>query len=70
MAELSHFDESGAAHMVDVSDKAVTSRVATAKGRVVMATDTLAMISEGRGEEGRCTVCSAFGRDYGGEENA
>ena len=32
--ELSHVDESGAARMVDVSDKAVTARTATARGRV------------------------------------
>jgi len=32
--ELSHLDESGAARMVDVSDKAVTARSATARGRV------------------------------------
>jgi cyclic pyranopterin phosphate synthase len=32
--ELSHVDETGAARMVDVSDKAVTARSATARGRV------------------------------------
>ncbi|MFZ0141876.1 MAG: cyclic pyranopterin monophosphate synthase MoaC [Aeromicrobium sp.] len=32
--ELSHVDESGAARMVDVSDKPVTARSATARGRV------------------------------------
>ena len=32
--ELSHVDESGAARMVDVSDKSVTARSATARGRV------------------------------------
>ena len=52
MAGLTHFDDSGAAHMVDVSDKAVTARVATARGRVVMAAETLAMISEGRAKKG------------------
>lgn len=52
MTSLTHFDESGAAHMVDVSEKAVTSRVATAKGRVVMAPETRAMIAEGRAKKG------------------
>ena len=52
MADLTHFDETGAAHMVDVSGKAVTARVATARGRVVMAAETLAMISEGRAKKG------------------
>jgi len=34
---LTHFDDQGAAHMVDVSDKAVTSRLAVAEGFVRMA---------------------------------
>ena len=35
MPDLTHFDEKGAAHMVDVSDKQITHRVAIAKGRVL-----------------------------------
>ncbi|MFK5996474.1 MAG: cyclic pyranopterin monophosphate synthase MoaC [Rhodobacterales bacterium] len=50
--KLSHFDDQGAAHMVDVSDKAVTSRIATAKGRIVMAPETLAMIAKGTAKKG------------------
>ncbi len=50
--KLSHFDEQGAAHMVDVGDKAVTSRIATAKGRIVMAPVTLAMITKGTAKKG------------------
>jgi cyclic pyranopterin phosphate synthase len=50
--KLSHFDEQGAAHMVDVSDKAVTSRIATAKGRIIMAPETLAMIAKGTAKKG------------------
>ncbi|MDQ2067560.1 cyclic pyranopterin monophosphate synthase MoaC [Xinfangfangia sp. CPCC 101601] len=49
---LSHFDASGAAHMVDVSDKPVTARVAVAEGYVVMLPETLALISEGRAAKG------------------
>lgn len=41
---LTHFDESGAARMVDVGDKAVTHRVATASAVVRMAPETLALI--------------------------
>jgi len=44
MSELSHLNERGEAHMVDVSDKAVTSRTARAEGLVVMAPETLALI--------------------------
>ncbi|MBL4749577.1 MAG: cyclic pyranopterin monophosphate synthase MoaC [Amylibacter sp.] len=50
--KLSHFDDQGAAHMVDVGDKAVTSRIATAKGRIVMAPETLAMIASGTAKKG------------------
>ncbi|OED47633.1 cyclic pyranopterin monophosphate synthase MoaC [Leisingera sp. S232] len=49
---LTHFDTKGDAHMVDVSDKAVTSRIATAEGHVTMAPDTFAIISEGRAKKG------------------
>ncbi|MBV1863379.1 MAG: cyclic pyranopterin monophosphate synthase MoaC [Rhodobacteraceae bacterium] len=52
MAELSHFDADGAAHMVDVSDKATTSRIATAKGRIYMAPQTLAMVMQGSAKKG------------------
>ena len=49
---LTHLDETGAAHMVDVSDKAVTSRVATAAGSVWMAPETLRVITEGEAKKG------------------
>ena len=47
MARLTHFDAEGKAVMVDVSAKAATTRVAVAKGRVVMAPETLALIQQG-----------------------
>jgi|TARA_B100002003_G_C14047745_1_gene504683 cyclic pyranopterin phosphate synthase len=47
MAELTHFDAAGNAHMVDVGDKAVSQRVARAAGRVKMAAETLALIRDG-----------------------
>ena len=46
-AFLTHFDEAGRAAMVDVSEKPGTSRTAIARGRVVMAPETLARIREG-----------------------
>ncbi|HSR71227.1 MAG TPA: cyclic pyranopterin monophosphate synthase MoaC, partial [Kiloniellales bacterium] len=52
MAEFTHFDEEGKAVMVDVSAKAETARTATAKGKVVMAPETLARIREGGVEKG------------------
>ncbi len=47
MADFTHFDEKGKARMVDVSAKAETDRVATAKGSVLMAPETLRRIMEG-----------------------
>lgn len=49
---LTHFDDQGRAHMVDVSDKPVTSRIAVARGSVKMSTETLALITEGRAKKG------------------
>jgi cyclic pyranopterin phosphate synthase len=48
MSGFTHFDAAGRAAMVDVSDKAETARVAVARGRVVMAPETLARILEGQ----------------------
>ncbi|MDX5357740.1 MAG: cyclic pyranopterin monophosphate synthase MoaC [Rhodobacterales bacterium] len=49
---LTHFDSKGQAHMVDVSDKAVTARTAVARGEVRMSADTLALVTEGRAGKG------------------
>lgn len=49
---LTHFDAKGHAHMVDVSDKPVTARIAVAEGAVRMLPETLAMITEGRAAKG------------------
>lgn len=47
MTDLSHVTSSGEAHMVDVSAKPVTTRSATAKGRIAVNADALAAIAEG-----------------------
>jgi cyclic pyranopterin phosphate synthase len=52
MTGFTHFDQAGNAAMVDVSDKAVTARTATARARVVMAAATLAMIQQGSAKKG------------------
>ncbi len=52
MAKLSHIDADGRAAMVDVSDKDVTERSATARGAVVMAPDTMRLIAEGDVKKG------------------
>lgn len=52
MRGLTHFDKSGAATMVDVSQKPVTDRVATASGRVKMLPQTLEIVQQGTANKG------------------
>jgi cyclic pyranopterin monophosphate synthase len=52
MANLTHFDADGKAAMVDVSEKDVTDRTATAKGSVLMQPKTLALITGGGVKKG------------------
>jgi cyclic pyranopterin phosphate synthase len=52
MSKLTHLDATGNAHMVDVSEKHVTSRSATAKARVLMLPETLALILSGTAKKG------------------
>ena len=52
MSDLTHFDGQGHAHMVDVSDKDVTARVAVAEGHIKMAPETYDIIAEGRAKKG------------------
>lgn len=52
MSDLTHFDDKGAAHMVDVSDKQITHRVAVAMGKITMEPSTLELITEGRAKKG------------------
>lgn len=52
MAKLTHFDGDGNAHMVDVSGKPVTDRLATAESAVRMRPETLALVTEGTAKKG------------------
>lgn len=52
MSDLSHLDTDGRARMVDVSDKAVTVRTAIARGRLVCAAETVALVRENRTPKG------------------
>ncbi len=46
MTQFSHLDEEGAARMVDVGEKAVIRRTATAEGRVEMSSETVELLRE------------------------
>ncbi len=52
MSGLTHFDDSGQAHMVDVSEKAVTDRIAVAEGYVKMSPEALDIIVHGAAKKG------------------
>ena len=52
MSGFTHIDAAGNAVMVDVGDKAVTERTATARGAVVMQAQTLDMITKGQAKKG------------------
>ncbi len=52
MSKLTHFDAAGNAQMVDVSDKDVTERTASAGATITMQSETLALIQEGRAKKG------------------
>lgn len=52
MDKLTHFDNNGQAHMVDVGDKASTRRIAIARGNISMLPSTLALIQAGNAKKG------------------
>ena len=52
MSELTHFDENGQAHMVDVGAKDETHRVAVTEGMITMEPETLSMIEQGHHKKG------------------
>jgi cyclic pyranopterin monophosphate synthase len=52
MSELTHFDNAGQAHMVDVGNKESTHRVAVASGRIRMLPTTLDLVRSGTTKKG------------------
>ena len=52
MSKLTHFNQAGEAHMVDVGEKPISHRVAVAGGRIRMQTETLQLIQSGGHKKG------------------
>ena len=52
MAELTHFDNNGNAHMVDISEKQISFRIAKAACSIHMSLETLKTISDGSAKKG------------------
>ncbi|WP_442900736.1 cyclic pyranopterin monophosphate synthase MoaC [Falsirhodobacter sp. 20TX0035] len=67
---LTHFDNKGDAHMVDVSDKAVTSRIATAEGFVRMEPATLALVEQGTAKKGDVLAVARLAGIMGAKKTA
>ena len=61
MRGLSHLDEEGRAHMVDVSAKPDTVREATARGRILMRPETLELVERGAMEKGDVLAVAQVG---------
>ncbi|MEO1880046.1 MAG: cyclic pyranopterin monophosphate synthase MoaC [Methylococcales bacterium] len=52
MSKLTHFNQSGEAHMVDVGEKAITQRTAITEGYITMLPATLQLITQGQHKKG------------------
>ena len=52
MTQLTHFNQSGEAHMVDVGEKAITQRSAITEGYIEMLPETLTLITQGKHKKG------------------
>lgn len=70
MTTLTHFDAKGDAHMVDVSDKDVTARMAVAAGAVRMSAETLALVTEGRAKKGDVLAVARLAGIMGAKKTA
>ena len=70
MAEFTHFDQDGNAHMVDVGAKAATARTAIVKGHIKMQPDTLAMIQRGDAKKGDVLAVARLAGIMGAKQTA
>jgi cyclic pyranopterin monophosphate synthase len=70
MTGLTHFDGQGHAHMVDVSGKPVTDRIAVAQGAVRMTAETLALVTEGRAKKGDVLAVARLAGIMGAKKTA
>jgi cyclic pyranopterin monophosphate synthase len=68
--KLTHFDGQGQAHMVDVSAKAETHRVARAAGRIRMQPATLALVASGQAKKGDVIAVARIAAIQGAKRTA
>ena len=70
MAEFSHFDGQGAAIMVDVTGKDVTSRMAEAEGIIRVSPECFRMITEGTAKKGDVLGCARIAGIMGAKQTS
>jgi cyclic pyranopterin phosphate synthase len=70
MSDFTHFDDKGQPRMVDVSDKPVTLRTATARGHVLVSAETLALIRSGGGKKGDVLAAARLAGIMGAKRTA
>ena len=70
MADFTHFDSDGGAHMVNVGKKLVTDRRAIACGEITMRLETLAMIIDGTAKKGDVLQVARLGGIMGAKQTA
>ncbi|OYW83219.1 MAG: cyclic pyranopterin monophosphate synthase MoaC [Asticcacaulis sp. 32-58-5] len=68
--KLSHIGGDGRAHMVDVSAKAATARVATARGRLICAPQTVAIVRDGKAPKGAVITTAELAGIMGAKRTA
>jgi cyclic pyranopterin phosphate synthase len=69
-AKLTHFDTEGRAQMVDVSDKAETSRIAVAQGYIKMSPQTLDTVIKGKAKKGDVVSVARLAGIMGAKQTA
>jgi cyclic pyranopterin monophosphate synthase len=70
VAELSHIDDQGRARMVDVGDKPVTRRRASAEGELRCASETLAAVKAGQAPKGSVVATAELAGVIAGKRTA
>ena len=68
MEDFTHFNNSGRAKMVDISDKAITKREAVASGRIYMAPETISKVIGGQMKKGDVLAVAQVGGILGGKK--
>lgn len=70
MSALTHLDDAGRVHMVDVGDKAATARRAVAEGRVTCAPATLALVRDDKAPKGAVITTAELAGIMGAKRTA